>query len=164
MHIKESPVEGIKRELAGFELDASKVELYSANKYKIRLPYAGLLPDALQENDGAYISIGISAGLMVGVGLIIKTGKKERYYPVEATTQEINNLLYSFFFVKKGNNAYHTRWDTGLTHYWLGAYQDAYSYWERFVYNGYGINGLIDQLSPNALDSLEKYIAYKKTA
>lgn len=164
MHIKESPVEGIKREFAGFVLDASKVELHSADKCKICLPYSGKLPDALQNNDGAYISISISVGLMVNVGLIIKNGKKEHRYPVEATSKEKHDLLFNLFFVDKGGNSYHTRWDTGLTRYWLGNYRSAYSSWSRFVYEGRGIDGLIDQLSHEALKQVVLYIGeYGKT-
>ena len=165
MHIKASPIEGIKKEFAGFELDASKVELHSSNKYKIRLPYSGPLPDALQENDGAFLTVGISVGLTVGVGLLVKIGKKERRFSVDATPQEKNDLLFSFFFVDKGSNSFHTRWDAGLTRYWLGAYQDAYTHWRRFVYEGYGIDGVIDQLPPEALNRVIRYIyEYKRTA
>lgn len=157
MHIKESPISK-NNDFAGFELDTSKIELHSAHKCKIRLPYSGPLPDVLQDSDGAYISIGISVGLMVSVGLIIKTGEQERLYSVEATIQEKNDILSNLFFVDKGNNAYHTRWDAGLTHYWLGNYQSAYTNWRRFVYEGYGIDGVIDQLSPKALNWVIRYI------
>lgn len=71
MHLRERPVEDIKREFSGFKLDANKIEMHSVHKRKILLPYFGPLPAPLLDNDGAYISVGISAGLMVGVGLII---------------------------------------------------------------------------------------------
>ena len=51
MHIKDSPVKKYKTDFAGFELDASKIELHSAHKREIRLPYSGPLPDAFRENE-----------------------------------------------------------------------------------------------------------------
>lgn len=164
MHIKDSPVKGYKTDFAGFELDTSAIELHSAHKREILLPYSGLLPDAIQKNGGAFLSICINVGLTVCVSLIVMDGNKERRFSVEATTQEKNNLLFSFFFVNKGGNAFHTRWDCGLTQYWLGHYQDAYTHWRRFVVEGHGIEGVIDQLPTKALDWLEEYIEYKKTA
>lgn len=165
MHIKDSPVRGYKTDFAGFELDTSAIELHSAHKKGIHLPYSGPLPAGLQDNDGAYISVGISVGLTVYVSLIVMDGNKERRFSVEATTQEKNDLLFSFFFVNKGGNAFHTRWDCGLTHYWLGHYQDAYTHWRRFVYEEYGMDGLIRQLSRKALKQIVLYIGeYGQTA
>ena len=63
MHIKDSPVKGYKADFAGFELDASKIELHSAHKREIHLPYSGPLPDALQNNDGAFLSVCINRPL-----------------------------------------------------------------------------------------------------
>lgn len=164
MHIKGSSVGGIKREFAGFELDASAIELYSADKRNIRLPYSGKLPDAVRVNDGAYIAVNITVHLTVGIYLVVKIRNKERRYPIEATTKEKNDLLFSFLFVDKGNNAYHARWDTGLTRYWMGNYQSSYTTWSRFVHEGQGICDVIDQLSPDALNRVVRYIEHKKTA
>ena len=158
MHIKDSQVKGFKSDFAGFELDASKIELHSTRKREIRLPYSGPLPDALQKNGGAFLSICINVGLTVYVSLIVMDGNKERRFSVEATAQEKNDLLFSFFFVNKGGNAFHTRWDCGLTQYWLGHYQDAYTHWRRFVYEEYGMDGLIRQLSRKALKQVVLYI------
>lgn len=165
MHIKDSPVKGYKTDFAGFELDTSAIELHSAHKREILLPYSGLLPDAIQKNDGAFFSICINVGLTVCVSLIVMDGNKECCFSVEATAQEKNDLLFPFFFVDKGGNAFHTRWDCGLTHYWLGHYQDAYTHWRRFVYEGCGMDGLINQLSAKALKQVVLYIGkYGKTA
>lgn len=164
MHIKNSPVKGYKTDFSGFELDASAIELHSADKHNIRLPYFGKLPDALQDNDGAYIAVNITVHLTVGICLVAKIGNKERHYPIEATTKEINDLLFAFFFVDKGNNSFSTRWDTGLTHYWLGHYQSAYNIWSRFICEGHSVCDVIDQLSPDALNRVVRYIECKKTA
>lgn len=117
MHIKDSPVKGYKTDFAGFVLDTSAIELHSAHKREILLPYSGSLPDAIQKNDGAFLSICINVGLTVYVSLIVMDGNKEHRFSVEATAQEKNDLLFSFFFVNKGGNAFHTRWDCGLVHY-----------------------------------------------
>lgn len=164
MNIKDSPVKGYKTDFAGFELDASKIELHSAHKREIHLPYSGPLPDALQDNDGAVISIGISVHLTIGVSLIVTKGKDRIRCLIATTPQEVNDILFPLFFQYKDNNTYHTNWDCGLTPYWLGNYQSSYIHWRRFVVEGYGVDDLINQLPPNALDRLGKYIEYKKTA
>lgn len=164
MHIAGSRIEGIKREFAGFELDTTAIELHSTNKRKIRLPYLGKLPDTVRVNDGAYITVNITVHLTFGVCLVVMQGDKECRYPIEATTKEMNNLLFNLFYVEKGKNTYHSRWDAGLTHYWLGHYQSAYDTWSRFVHEGHGICDVIDQLSPDALNRAARYIDYKKTA
>ncbi len=164
MNIKDSPVKGYKTDFAGFKLDASKIELHSTHKREIHLPYSGPLPDAIQDNDGAVISIMFTVHLTIGVSLIVTKGKDKIRCLIAATPQEINDILFPFFFQDKGNNAYHTNWNCGLAHFWLGHYQSSYIHWRRFVVEGYGVDDLINQLSPKALDLLEKYIEYKKTA
>ena len=164
MHIKDSPVKGYKADFAGFELDASKIELHSAHKREIHLPYSGPLPDALQDNDGAVISIMPTVNLSISVSLIVTKGKDKTRYRIAATPQEINNILFPFFFQDKGNNTYHTNWDCGLTNYWLGNYQSSYTHWRRFVVEGYGVDDLINQLSPKTMERMGKYIEDKKTA
>jgi len=164
MHIKDAPLKGYKTNFAGFALDASKIELHSAHKREIHLPYSGPLPDALQDNDGAIISIGISVHLTVGISLIVKKGKDKIRCLIAATPQEVNDILFRLFFREKGHNTYHTNWDCGLTHYWTGYHQSSYTHWRRFVVEGHGFDSVVDQLSPKSLDFLEKYIAYKKSA
>ncbi len=164
MHIKENPISK-NNEFAGFELDASKVELHSSHERNIHLPYSGLLPDALQKNDGAFLTIGISVGLTVGVSLVVKIGKKEHRFPIEVTSKEINDLLFPFFFRDMGNNKYHTRFENGLNAYWEGNFQSSYTHWRRLVVEGHGIDNVIDQLSPEALNCVIWYInEHKRTA
>ncbi len=117
MQIKDSPVKGYKVDFAGFELDASKIELHSVHKREIHLPYSGPLPDALQDNDGAVISIMFTVHLTVGVSLIVTKGKDKIRCLIDATPQEISDILFRLFFQYKENNAYHTNWNCGLTPY-----------------------------------------------
>ena len=77
MYIKESPVISVRKEYAGFQLDTSKIELHTADKRKILLPYSGELPEKLRDNDGAFVSFVIRVGLNINVHLVIKNGKKE---------------------------------------------------------------------------------------
>ena len=163
MYIKNSPVKGFKTDFAGFELDASKIELHSVNNGKIQLPYSGPLPDALQDNDGAVISIMITVNMKINLSLIVAKGEKKTCCRIVATPQEINDILFPFFFQDKGNDTYHTNWDCGLTRYWLGNYQSSYTHWRRFVVEGCGVDDLIGQLSPMALERLEKYVEHRHT-
>lgn len=155
MHIKDSPVKGFKTDFAGFELDTSKVKLHSAHKREIHLPYVGPLPDALQDNDGTVISVMPTVNLRFGVSLVITKGGNKTRYLIAATPQEINDILFRFFFVDKGNS-YSTNWDCGLSHYWLGHYQSSYIHWRRFVIEGHGFDDLLDQFSPVTLERLDK--------
>lgn len=164
MHIKDSPIKGYKTDFAGFVLDTSVIELHSAHKREILLPYSGPLPDALQKNDGVYIFVNLIVGLKIGICLVVKEGKKDRRYSIEATAQEIDGILFPFFFKNVGHNKYHTNFRNGLSDYCLGNFQGSYIHWRRFVVEGHGIEGVIDQLPTKALDWLEKYIEYKKTA
>lgn len=113
IHIKNSPVKGFKSDFAGFELDASKIELYSTHKREIRLPYS----DALQKNDGVYIFINLIVGLKIGICLVVKEGKKDLRYSIEATAQEIDGILFPVFFRDVGHNKYHTQFGNGLNDY-----------------------------------------------
>lgn len=164
MHIKDALGKGCKTDFAGFELDASKIELHSAHKREIHLPYSGPLPDALQDNDGAVISIGISVHLTVGVSLLVTKGKDKTRCLIAATPQEINDILFPFFFEDMGHNKCHTKFGNGLDNYWLGSCQSSYTHWRRFVIEGHGIDSVIDQLSAKTMEWVEKYIEDKKTA
>ena len=159
MHIKNSPVKGYKMDFAGFELDASKIELHSVHKREIHLPYSGPLPDALHDSDGAFISIMLRVGLSISVCLVVTKGKEKLRYPIGAAAQEINDLLFPFFFETKGTSEYHTRWDNGLVQYCLGDFQSSYTHWRRLVFEGVGVDDLIAQLSPKAFNRVAQYIS-----
>lgn len=165
MHIKDVPVKGYKTDFAGFELDVSKIELHSANEREIHLPYTGPLPDALQDSDGAVISVMITVNMKIGVSLIVTQGKDKTRCQIAATPQEINNILFPFFFQDKGKNSYPTNWDCGLAPYWLGNYQSSYTHWRRFVVEGHGADDLIKQLPIQSLHWLVEYVnGYKESA
>lgn len=156
MHIKD---------FDGFRLDAAAVDLHSLSKQNIRLPYSGPLPDALQDNDGAALSVMFRAGLAVSVCLEVNAGKGKHRYPVECTAGEVNDLLFSLFTVDAGNNSFPLTRDCGLSPYWRGFHQNAYINWRRVVFEGYGLDDLIRQLSPDAFERAGRYMANaRKTA
>ena len=158
MYIKANPVMPSEDGCIGFQLNTSEIQTHSADNNKIMLPYSGALPDKLRENGGAFVSITIHVGLTVDAWLMVRHGKTDHRSLLAASTQEINDLLFSFLFVEKDANRFNTAWECGLTHYWLGHYQSAYSNWRRLVYEGYGLDAVIAQLSPAALKNTFQYI------
>ena len=167
MHIMESPVEGVKRAFAGFPLDADKIEMHSANKQKILLPYLGELPDDLKDGGNAFISIVITNSLYARAALVIKSRRKKRNFPVEATTQEIEHLLFWLLFCQKPGEEtrFYTNWGCGLSKHALGFYQGCFSFWQRFIVKGLGMDDLIRQLPDEALQYVIQYInEYQKSA
>lgn len=167
MHIMESPVEGVKKDFAGLELDTDKVLLYSANKQKIMLPYLGELPDDLKDGGDAFIAVVITNSLYARVALVVKSGRKKRNFPVEATTQEIEHLLFWLLFCQKPGEEtrFYTNWGCGLSKHALGFYQGCFSFWQRFIVKGLGMDDLIRQLPDEALQYVIQYInEYQKSA
>lgn len=77
------------------------------------MPYS----DALQKNDGVYIFINLIVGLKIGICLVVKEGKKDLRYSIEATAQEIDGILFPVFFRDVGHNKYHTQFGNGLNDY-----------------------------------------------
>lgn len=159
IQVKESKIERAK-----FDLDVSKIELHSAHKRKILLPYSGPLPDALQNNDGAHVLVNPTVGLTIHLCLVVMMDEKEHRYPIKATTKEKNDLLFSFFFEDADNGKFNAR-KTGLNSYWMGSYQSSYIHWRRFVYEGHSLEDVIDQLSPDEFNRVARYISkHAKTA
>lgn len=156
MYIKST----LNKDFGNFALDTSKIELHSVSKDEIHLPYRGPLPAELSDATDAVISIMVHVGLTVGVLLIVnKNGKKLRH-PVEATPPEINDVLFPFFFHDKGNNAYQTRRDNGLNSYGLGLWQGSYLNWKRLVLEEHGLDNLLFQLSPAAVERVLQHVQH----
>lgn len=156
MYIKGALVENFDN----FQLDMGKIGNHSINKNKIHLPYTGPLPDKLNNAALAAISISIHAGLTVGVLLIAEQDGKKLRYPIEATPQEINNVLFPFFFDRDG----HTRWDTGLERYSLGLHQGSFINWKQLTLDENGIDNILPQLSPAAVERVLQHIRHSETA
>lgn len=131
----------IKRRIdaEGFSLDTASIGSTSTSKTKIVLPYNGPLPADLRDATGAAIVIMQRVGLTVDILLTVELNGKKHRFPVKATLQEINDILFPFFFGKDG----HTRWDTGLSRYNLGLMQGSYINWRRLVLDGHGMDNLM---------------------
>lgn len=155
MYIKSTLVD----DFGNFPLDNSKIELYSASKSKIRLPYSGPLPAELNNATNAAISITLQVGLTVNVLLIVEQDEKKLRYPIEATPQEINDILFPFFFDRGG----HTRWDTGLERYSLGLHQGSFINWKRLTLDENGIDNILPQLSAAAVERVLQHIRHSET-
>ena len=99
-------------DFGGFALDANAIDLRSASKDNIMLPYHGTLPAQLSEASGAQIYLNIQVSQPIRVVLVISgSGRKKERYALEATTEEIKFLLDRFFDQKE---------NSGLSAYWLG--------------------------------------------
>lgn len=144
----------------GFTLDVEKIANTSTSKTEISLPYTGQLPADLNNATGAVIVITLQVGLTVNVLLTIERAGKKFRYPVTVTPDEIDHILHGFFFASNG----HTRRDTGLDRYSLGLYQGNYINWQRLTLNVDGLNHLLPQLSPVAVQRIMEYIEHSATA
>lgn len=144
----------------GFTLDMGKIGGISTSKTKIVLPYTGQLPADLTDATGAAIVITLQVGLTVNVLLTVERAGKKFRHPVTATPEEIDHILQGFFFTSDG----HTRRDTGLDQYSLGLYQGSYINWKRLTLDAYGLNNLISQLSPTAVQRIMEHVGHNATA
>lgn len=144
----------------GFTLDTASISNTSTSKTKITLPYIGKLPADLSDATGAAIIITLQVGLTVNVLLTVERAGKKFRYPVTATPREIDHILQGFFFTSDG----HTRRDTGLERYSLGLYQGSYINWKRLTLDAHGLNNLLPQLSPAAVQRILEHIGHSAIA
>ncbi len=134
MRIVNNPVENF----GGFELDTSAVELHSAKKENIMLPYHGPLPEQMSPASRAYIQMtaqpvqGVKCALVVD----LDSGKRLRR-PLEATNEEIMGLLDRFFAQ-----------DTGLKRRQLGFEEGNYFNWRLLATDFKWIGKMADRLTP----------------
>lgn len=156
MYIKSTLVD----DFGNFPLDTSKIELYSASKAKIVLPYSGPLPADLSDTHSAAIVITLQVGLTVNILLSIEREGKKYRFPVKATPEEIDRILHPFFFDTDGK----TRHDNGLERYSLGLHQGSFINWKRLTMDENGIDNILPQLSPAAVERVLQHIMYSETA
>lgn len=83
-------------------------------------------------------------------------GKKVRGN-IEASESEIKNVLRRFFYHKDGK----TRFECGLTPYWLGAWAAHFMEWERVKYSAWDI---IDRLTVTERAALLKELQHTEPA
>lgn len=143
MKLENNPVENF----GGFELDASAIELRSAEKWKIMLPYHGPLPEKMSSTFSAYIQI--TAQPVQGVKCILVVdlinGKRMRR-PLEITNEQVMDLLDKFFAVGSGRPA--TPQATGLAPRQLGNEECNYFNWRMLVTDFKWLGEMADRLTP----------------
>ncbi len=139
-----------------FALDVGKIGLHSLDKSKIMLPYSGPLPVEFEGAADPRISMFVSPG-DVRVVLFAERDGKKLHASIEATPDEINDVLFRFFYKDVGGNRYHTRFDNGLDRYWLGHYQAEYSLWKQITLEGYA-KTVVSHLPTDKQDSLRKWL------
>lgn len=101
-----------------------------SGKREIHLPYSGPLSDALQDNDGAVISVMPTVNLRINVSLIVTKGKDKIRCRIGTTVKGVNDLLLAFFYHHpKKENECRTNFDCGLAHYWIGYYHSLCAWW-----------------------------------
>ena len=109
----------------GFALDMNKIGNNTTDTQNIVLPYLGQLPDGIPTQNAA-ISMIVKP---YDVRIILQTIEKgkTRRYPLNVEREEIAAIMNSFFFKSAGS----TRFDTGLSDYWLGIWQAHYLDWQK---------------------------------
>ncbi len=130
--------------LGGFELDTSKIERKSIDKREIKLPYTGELPDALSNTSGAasYFNVNMERA---NVLLEVQQDGKPRWFILQASTEEINAILQPFFMREDG----YTRFDNGLSQYWLGCFQADYLAWKKINQHPATLAKIIRHMKPS---------------
>lgn len=120
----------------GFTLDTEKIELHSVHKLNIELPYHGPLPKQFDGtiNPRVYFNVQAAQGAKVLL-LADKPNGKEVRARVDASEDEIKSILRRFFHREGGK----TRFDCGLTPYWLGAWAAHFREWELIRYSAWDI-------------------------
>lgn len=141
--------EGLYR---SYPLDATQIGNVSINKQNIRLPYNGELPC---EYDRAEISF-IVRPHYVSVTLHIYCGHEHDAFTVEAEREEINEIMWRFFFCKKRPSGctYYTRFRNGLSSYWTGHLQADYLMWREYTGNPAKLTDIARQLTAEQRKSL----------
>ena len=144
----------------GFVLDTDRISHTSTDEQAIKLPYTGKLPNPY---DKASLFIAVNPE-RVNIKLVAeRNGKKSAKYLLDATRDEIDAILWPFFFNKVSEHEYHTRFNNGLSEYWNGHYQAEYIAWHSIGQSPAKITDIIQQLSPENRASLYRMIDHMRS-
>lgn len=115
--------------MSGFEIETREISNNSVSKYSVVLPYAGTLPACIAGVESAAVKIMVTVQLQYKAFLTVKEAgvKKARSYPLEATTEEIESLLWAVIYErhtdKHGATSDRLRRNNGLDSYTTGYIQ-----------------------------------------
>lgn len=121
--------ECITHNMGGFEIEAGEISNTSTDKREVVLPYTGNLPHCIAGVESAAVKIVVTIQLQYKAFLTVKEArvKEARSYRLEATTQEIERLLWAVIYEehtdKRGATSYHPRRNNGLNSYATGYIQ-----------------------------------------
>ena len=90
-------VNSLVEDFGGFELDAGAVELHSEKPQDIMLPYRGALPGRMSSASSAYLQVNVQPTQGAQLVLVVNKGTGKVRRPLEATNEEIIDLLDRFF-------------------------------------------------------------------
>lgn len=110
----------------GFNLNTANISNTSAAENNIVLPYTGDLPESISSAESAAVYFNVKPASVRIVLQVSQSGKIERF-PIDADKEEIAEVLDKFFFSGNGS----TRFDCGLSPYWLGIWQAHYIDWTK---------------------------------
>lgn len=118
-------VSSLVEDFGGFELDISAIELRSVKKREIMLKYNGGLPVRMLPASSAFLQVNVQLIQGAVLVLVVKRNGKEIRRPVDATNQEVIELMDRFFLQE----------DTGLKEFWRGHEYANYSEWREVALN-----------------------------
>lgn len=140
-------------DFGGFVLDANAIDLRSASKQDIMLPYHGSLPAQMSEVSGAQIYLNIQVSQPIKVALVVSSSKgKKHRFPMDATAEEVKSLLDRFFDQKQ---------NSGLSSYWLGIWQANYITWRQLTVCPSRLTDFLDGISDKDRAYLLEYLSIK---
>lgn len=116
-------VNSLVEDFGGFELDAGAVKLYSADMQDIMLPYSGILPEQMSSASSAFLHINVQPVQGARVVLVVDKENGRVRRPLEATNEEIIDLLDRFY----------KQSEVGLDRYWHGFWEAHYMGWRQIV-------------------------------
>ena len=152
--------ESMRHNFGGFTLDTASIGSTSTSKTEMKLPYSGELPEPY---DSATVFFRVSPEWVNVVLECRKGSDKPVKYPLTASRDEINAILWPFFFQEKKPGTYHTRFDCGLSAYWTGSYQRDYVAWKEYGDNPTRVVDVVRQLTPAQQDSLYRMLGLMRS-
>ena len=147
--------ESMRHNFGGFTLDTASIGSTSTSKTEIKLPYSGELPEPY---DSATVFFRVSPEWVNVVLECRKGSDKPVKYPLTVSRDEINAILWPFFFQEKKPGTYHTRFGCGLSSYWLGSYQRDYTAWKEYGDNPTRVVDVVRQLTTAQRNSLYRML------